>query len=185
MTAGEGGEWEASLSQTATHTLVLPTIGDAPLASPGLISEEAPEDEVEPRALVLLPWEIQGIALFAVQVVSLLYLLPEGRVADGRPAAMPGAFLRFWSMVSKFAMELLARQRFLPSVTSHDRGKAERFTAIWLPPIEDTSESQRVALLADAMPPLCRALVSCRAGEAPSTPPAALIIDMLNKEFIL
>ncbi|WP_246273151.1 DEAD/DEAH box helicase [Candidatus Hakubella thermalkaliphila] len=182
MSAGEGGEGEARLSETATHThtLMLPTIGDAPLVSPGLIREEAPEEEVEPGALVLSPWEVQGIALSAAQVVSWLSLLPECRVA-GHPAAMTGASLRFWSVVSKFAMELLARQRFVPSVGRYHRGKVERFTAVWLPLIEDTGESPRVALLAETMPPLCRALVSCGAGEAPSTPPAA---GMLVESFL-
>jgi hypothetical protein len=62
--------------------------------------------------------------------------------------------IRFWSAASKFAIELLARQRFVPTL---DRRNGE-FEAGWRPVLDDPRDQQRISQLVGAMPPVARAL---------------------------
>ncbi|MBM3128508.1 MAG: DEAD/DEAH box helicase [Chloroflexi bacterium] len=65
-----------------------------------------------------------------------------------------GADLRYWQVAAKFAFELLARQRFKPSLEKHD----DKFIARWQPLFDEPSEQERLTRLVRAMPPICRAL---------------------------
>ncbi|MBI5030507.1 MAG: DEAD/DEAH box helicase [Chloroflexi bacterium] len=64
-----------------------------------------------------------------------------------------GADLRYWQVSAKFTLELIARQRFKPTLQKDD----DRFIAHWLPLLDEPSEQERLTRLVRAMPPICRA----------------------------
>ncbi len=150
----------ARASAEHTLTLWLPSAGPAPLPSPDLLDTgalEAPEG-----APALSPWRVTG--LLAPLDPALDALLAP---ADG----LLGADLRAWRVAALLAMEILAGQQVLPAL------ERERFQlrAAWLPrPAPDTA--RKLAALARAMPPLCRAAVD---DPADAPPPRALLDDFL------
>ncbi|HXW11861.1 MAG TPA: DEAD/DEAH box helicase [Nitrososphaeraceae archaeon] len=75
-----------------------------------------------------------------------------------------GDDLVYWSEVAKFSLDLIIRQRFVPSVKFsehllHDDNR-RKYLATWIPIITDIKDSQRLKLLEDSMPPVCRVLNS-------------------------
>ena len=75
-----------------------------------------------------------------------------------------GDDLVFWSEVAKFSLDLLIRQRFIPSIQFsehllHDDNR-RKYWATWVPIINDIKDSHRLKLLEESMPPVCRALNS-------------------------
>ena len=76
-----------------------------------------------------------------------------------------GDDLVFWSEVAKFSLDLLIRQRFIPSIQFsehllHDDNRRRKYWATWVPIINDIKDSHRLKLLEESMPPVCRALNS-------------------------
>jgi SNF2 family DNA or RNA helicase len=114
-----------------TLRLFLPTVDGHPLSS-SEGSEEA----------VLAPIEVCALALSPVDAMfHLLTLPPEEKMGDD---------LRFWQLAARFTLELLARERYVPSIN-------ERNEAIWQPVLAG-NDRNRFARMARAMPPVCRAI---------------------------
>ncbi|MBC7251899.1 MAG: SNF2 helicase-associated domain-containing protein, partial [Anaerolineae bacterium] len=137
---------------TSVHVL-LPSSQRGPLASPQLIRDgEEAEEDIEPSGLGL--WEVAALALTPLQTLALLVPLP----LEPRPGIALSSELRFWHMAANFALELLARQRFLPALARH--GSAHNFSlrAIWQPVLDDPGDQERASRLVRAMPPVCRGL---------------------------
>ncbi|MBC7234468.1 MAG: DEAD/DEAH box helicase [Chloroflexi bacterium] len=88
-----------------------------------------------------------------------------------------GSDLRYWGLVAKFVLELLARERFVPGLRS-DNGSVQ---AVWLPVLEQ-EDQRRMEALAYAMPPACRAVFRERGhldfDEAPS--PMTVLQSFIN-----
>ena len=119
----------------------------------------------------LSPWVVPGLALPAQVAVSFLSRLSISNQSKDR---MWGDDLLFWSLAGKFTLELLIRQRFIPSVLSVNSkvgrgtaipgGAGERrrgdvnYAAAWLAVFRDPEDFRRLTLLGEAMPPLCRAV---------------------------
>ena len=99
----------------------------------------------------LKPWRIEGIGVPLLKMLDLFVALP---IANHRPADVQrvGDDLRFWGIAAKFVLELLARQRCLPGL----RVNGEQVNAIWLPVLD--GDQERFRTLAQAMPPVARAL---------------------------
>jgi SNF2 family DNA or RNA helicase len=102
--------------------------------------------------------QVPGLRLSPTAVLQFLSALPEG----DDPSLGPD--IRFWSRAAKLALELLARQRFAPSL----RGGEAR----WRPVLDDPHDGERVRILAEAMPSACRSA-------APDLGRRALLIDFL------
>ena len=100
--------------------LLLPTVSGRPLPSPELVTEEAPSPDSSPR---LMPWGISGMGLSPLTSLAWLSCLPSQLESRGAPARL-GADIRFWATASRLALEMLARQRFLPDLEA--RPKAPR-----------------------------------------------------------
>jgi SNF2 family DNA or RNA helicase len=133
-------------------SLLLPTLDGTPLASPELPLELAREHGARRSGSLpsLVEWSISGLLLSPLTTLRWLAQLPHPTEAP--PAVRFGADLRYWSMVSRYALELLARQRFLPSL-SCTNGHA---SSVWEPVLDD--EVDRLDAIREAMPPVCRAL---------------------------
>jgi hypothetical protein len=181
----------------------------APARSPAELDTSANNDtdieadgDVEP---CLTPWRVEGLALDALQALDLLAALPfipqGGRLSHGEAARHPaelddaqsragalwwGADLRYWGLVAKLCLEFLATHKYLPGI-KHTQNRAERarYEARWLPVLADPGDRSRVRLLAQAMPPICRAVYADGVEPEPTSAPAPHeLLDKLIKAVI-
>ena len=147
--------------------LLLPSENGFPLPSPEHHFHREQPSGVAPR---LRAWNIRGVSLPPESALAWLAMLPAAD--EPLPHRLHlGADLQYWSAVARFALELLARQRFLPAIVASD--ESDTFAeARWEPLVEE--ELDRVEALRAAMPPVCR-------GVAPTedSSPDALLSDFL------
>jgi len=135
-----------------TMIFLLPSSLKKPHASPELIWDEEgnpTEDKVE-----LLPWNIKGSCISLRNAILMLFSISQ--IWKEQNNVLIGADLRFWSKVSKFVMELLSKQRFIPSLVRTENNNEEIFVR-WQHVLENQDESSRISMLLDAMPPICKA----------------------------
>ena len=91
----------------------------------------------------LAPATISALAVPPVDAMfQLLTLDPEEQMGDD---------LRFWQIAARFTLELLARERYVPSID-------DKNNAFWQPVLTGDDQN-RFVRMARAMPPVCRALV--------------------------
>jgi SNF2 family DNA or RNA helicase len=153
-----GGKSEGAAA--SDMRLLLPTAGGRPLPSPEharLDEESAPRDAKE---VTLAEWVLpaQAVAPFA----ALRWLAQLPREKHPAPDLYLGVDLRFWSEAARLALELIGRQRFVPTVAV----TGDQFVARWEPLWDDPADARRLTQLAEAMPSACRAIA--REGGAPA-----------------
>ena len=169
QTRAPAGNWGDALA--ARRVILLPSTAKGPRLPPWLIAE-AEETEAESH---LSPWKVTGLALDVLSALDLLVALPLGEAA-GRQW---GADLRYWGLVAKLGLELLARHQYLPAMVEREG----EYRAVWLPVLDDPHDRARLRMLAEAMPPVCRALfdedVTPDPDQAPT--PHALLDDFLRQ----
>ena len=121
-------------------------------------------------AVSLLPWQVTGLALPAMQALRFLSHLAGVPARDSASARARlyrvrlGNDLLFWSNVAKFAVEMLVGEHFLPGLRMQDGGQVE---AQWQPQYLDPRTEQRRGQLVESMPPVCRAYNLEHLGDAP------------------
>lgn len=135
----------------------LPSAGAVPQASPELLLDQVMEGELR-----LSPWHVAALCLPADDAPGFLAGLPGED--DATPGVRLAADLRFWRLAGRLVLDMLAGQRFSPTLSRQD----DRFLARWQP-WPSASDTARLQRLAEAMPPLCRALT----GGAAAPPRAA------------
>jgi SNF2 family DNA or RNA helicase len=155
-------------------TLLLPTAGEAPVPSPELLWERDVVPALSPR---LAPWRVSGLTLSPESALDWLVMLPTPEELDPHRFRL-GAGIRFWSVAARFALELLARQRFLPGLARRDGMKLSR----WEPLIEQ--EIDRFDALRAAMPPVCRAISGVEEGELGSDAILRSFLTSLVDRFV-
>jgi len=158
---------------------LLPSSEREPLASPELVRDTSDEEtEAASFAPRLRPWKLEGLALSPSNSLALLASLPQSELSPSKrvSAYALGQDLRFWSVAGKFALELLARQRFLPALAQDGAG---RFCAVWVPAFDDPRDRERLERLIRAMPPACRGLSTKGTEEAESR--RVLVEDFLRE----
>jgi SNF2 family DNA or RNA helicase len=159
-------------AQAATTRVWLPSTREAPQASPGLPREEKERPEAK---YGLAAWLVEALLVPPEAAPGLLIALPSAD--DTTPGIKVGADLRFWQWAGKFALELLARQRYAPSLIERDA----RFLALWQPLLHEPGDEARLERLAKAMPPLCRAVALADGSAKAETPaPRVLLEDFLS-----
>jgi len=176
------GLWPTS-AQPAQTTMLLPADSQGPLPSPQLIRDllaENGNDGNGGRSPHLSPWQVEGVALAPLEALRFLNDLPSPEQLAPRVA--PGADLEFWSMAGKFALELLARQQFIPTLDRREEEGDVVFRAIWVPVLGSVEDLRRVELLARVMPPVCRAMGGVKQG--PEDVLVARSARALLKEFL-
>lgn len=148
-------------------TLLLPSQNGFPLPSPEHHFHRELPSSVAPR---LRAWNIRGVSLPPESALAWLAMLPA--TDEPLPHQLHlGADLKYWSAVARFALELLARQRFLPAIAALDASGTVA-EARWEPLVEE--ELDRVEALRAAMPPVCRAIATSE-----RVSPDALLADFL------
>jgi SNF2 family DNA or RNA helicase len=147
----------------------LPSTRTAPQSSPGLLRES---EEGARARLKLAAWQVDALLIPPHAVPGLLVSLPPED--DSTPGIKLGTDLHFWEAAGKFALELLARQRFAPALLP----EGEDFLALWQPLLDDPADEARFERLVKALPPICRAL--SLSGQADAPAPRALLDNFLS-----
>lgn len=127
-------------------TLLLPSVGDAPVSSPYMFRDEeiATGDKIR-----LASWSVPALALAPLEALDFLLSLTTGNP----PGILIGESLRFFAEAAKLSLELVARGRAIPEMVKRDR----QFIAVWRAVADNEDDAQRVRSLARAMPASCRA----------------------------
>ena len=153
-------------------TAWLPTRDGGPVPSTPLISEGPTRpDDADASSIALDAWSIPGCRLSTEATIDLLRRCHDRRMLE--PGLRIGDDVAYWTAVLRFADALVAREQFLPGITSRDG----HFFAIWDPVLQG-DETERLVRLATAMPDACRAL-SDGANAPPDTPPRTLVRTVL------
>ncbi|GGL51683.1 helicase HelZ [Planomonospora parontospora subsp. antibiotica] len=140
--------------------LLLPSSARGPLPSPESGMEAAAR---QPR---IASWRVPTLVVAPGAALDLLDRLdeavrrpaeerePDGSPdgADGPPVPVPGASLRYLTVVAEYARELVRRGQVLPQLVAEEEGHAARWRPVLTGPYAD-----RFRELATAMPPVCRA----------------------------
>lgn len=112
----------------------------------------------------LVATSVPTLAFGPADAIDLLTSLP----ATDHEQVHCSPSLRYWSKLALLVLELLARQRFVPSVHDAD---GRRYIGYWRVMIRDESTLDRLRALMTSMPPVCRSL----AGQV--EPDAASLIE--------
>ncbi|MCG7847819.1 MAG: SNF2 helicase-associated domain-containing protein, partial [ANME-2 cluster archaeon] len=131
--------------------LSLPTISRSPQASPDLLIDDIVEETDEPVGLI--PWKIEGLSIPPEDAISLLSSLSGAWIEHD--STVIGTDLKFWSNVSKFTLELLSKQHFVPGIVTSENGKV---LPRWQYILNDEDDRMHFSMLTSSMPPVCRAL---------------------------
>jgi hypothetical protein len=127
-------------------TLLLPTAGDEPLASPQT-GRQPPGGKC-----ALASWQVPALVFEPPAAAEALAALDRG--GESLADLVPGATLAYLAVAARFAADLAARGRVLPALVEEEGGYAARWR-----PVLAAADAQRARELAAAMPPLCRAAV--------------------------
>ena len=130
---------------TSTISLRLPSTSKAPAHSPELLVDE-PFD----GALSLKWWDVETITFAAGLSLDMLLALPE----NPPYGVAYSSSLRFWMTVATFTFELITKQAYLPTLQEIKQGRTMLYQALWKAFLSQ-EDTQRVRILAQAMPPLC------------------------------
>lgn len=155
-------------AERLARVVFLPSGEDAPLVPRWLVSNGHNGDEQKPR---LIGWRVEGLGIPVLRTLDTLGALPLGN-DDPHRSCRVGVDLHYWGIVAKFALELLARQRFLPGMRAVD-GVVR---AMWLPVLDAPQDQARFNDLAGGMPPVCRALSRERGGLSAADLPRAEVV---------
>lgn len=144
--AAEAGIRLYAKKATVLH-IWLPTQDGVPLPSSPLIAE-IPRDDNNPT---LTSWRISAIPLSVKDAVHFLGACNgKEMLASG---VILGSDISFFTKVLRFTGALVAREQFLPGLLEQDGD----FQAVW-EPVFSGNDAGRLAVLADVMPHVCRAL---------------------------
>jgi hypothetical protein len=164
-----------------TLGLRLPTGPRGPCPSDRLASMTA--DPAEDERESLETWTIPCLTLDPADVCGVLLRLESAGLDGGIELDHS---LRYWIDVARFIVELLADQRFIPTVIqSGEAGGGAALRAGWRPWLHDEAARRRIGLLLSAMPPVARAVAEAEARPWPLLSSAlACLTDALVREAL-
>lgn len=164
MTEAELSQWsllqDMALSklspETITEAIALPTHIDlhsghlTPIHSASIVPTEA----TEAQDIYLYPWLITGYRLNPSDAFHLFESLPLGTI----DLDWLGDDIRFWSHINRWSLDLLARRKFLPIIsTSQGEGlSSPRRASKWQPILDSATDRARLLKFAGLMPTICR-----------------------------
>ena len=152
-------DFKPAAGRACQVTAWLPSRGNCPVPSSSLIAEPPGSRGITKIA----PWAVAAHRLSTAEAVELLCASADGRTLV--PGVIVGSDLSYWAEALRFAGSMVARQQFLPGVTSdaHER------RAIWDPVFTGT-DSEQLARLSKRMPAVARALSEPGAVAPPESP---------------
>ncbi|MGI0498580.1 DEAD/DEAH box helicase [Limnospira platensis] len=165
MTEAELSQWsllqDMALSrlspETITEAIALPTHIDlhcghlTPIHSAATVPTEA----AEAQDIYLYPWLITGYRLNPSDAFHLFESLPLGTI----DLDWLGDDIRFWSHVNRWSLDLLARRKFLPIISTSRLGEGLSSpvgASKWQPIVDSATDRARLLKFAGFMPTVCR-----------------------------
>ncbi|HTK11637.1 MAG TPA: DEAD/DEAH box helicase [Ktedonobacteraceae bacterium] len=142
-----GGSLFMQAGEPATLALRLPTRAHVPLPSPQLLFEQIALNE---QKVALRWWRIPTLTFSGASALDILLKLPQ----TPRAGMVYGESLRFWMTAAAFALELLTRQCFVPTLQPVSHGKTTRYHALWRAQLTP-EDSARLRHLVRLLPALC------------------------------
>ncbi|MEM9150397.1 MAG: SNF2 helicase-associated domain-containing protein, partial [Cyanobacteria bacterium P01_F01_bin.3] len=127
-----------------TDAGVLPTLS-------AKLKTQSPDNEQE-EALAsssLYPWQVSGSVLNAQTTAKFLSAVPLGH---SEASAFVGSDLRYWSHLTRWCLDLLARGKFVPVVSGDKKGAI----ASWQLLIDSAVDQARLKDFCDRLPLICR-----------------------------
>jgi SNF2 family DNA or RNA helicase len=158
-----------SSSRWQQQTIAIPSYVVDPEAefAPELVLPQlsASTEAASDRPDFLYPWQVSGILLSPQEALQFLNALPLGGTATTEESFL-GSDLRFWSHITRWSLDLLARCKFLPSLQI-DSATADSNSpkAIWEPLLDSGVDQIRLTQFCDRMPSACRTYQSSRWGD--------------------
>jgi SNF2 family DNA or RNA helicase len=151
--------------------LRLPTTRTGPQSSPQLLHTWELDSRTTPT---LVPWTVGVDRLPPLTAYQLLTQLPAP--SELPPNIRLGDDLLFWQAALHLALEVLAQQKILPTLTPAS-ADGKTYHARWVSVLDGPRDEVRLHYLVEAMPPLCRA----EAGSGDVAPhPRHLLDSFLN-----
>jgi SNF2 family DNA or RNA helicase len=147
-------------------TIWLPTIDGKCVGSSAPTVENTSTPTSRPQ---IQPWTVSTATLSAENAFYFLDASNRNPYAEDFGTKLAPS-TRFWGAALRFVADLALRDRFLPSMTA----AGESFHARWKPLIA-APDQHRLRLLAQAMPPVARALTPSDARTCPEDDPAVLL----------
>ena len=117
-------------------------------------------------------FKLEGLTLRATDALHLLTALPAPEELP--PHLVLGDDLAFWSTVARFALELLAAQRYIPAI---EQVSPQSFHARWRPVFDRPQDASRLAQLLGSMPPAARACLPPGLKGEPEAAPAHRLLE--------
>jgi len=137
------------------EVMLLPSHDRVPDPSPH-IAHLTGLDVPDEQPAVVARFAVEGLVVPAERVLD---LLTSFDVVPQSVRQSYGSSLRYWIVVSRFICELLATQRFIPTLAQQRGGSVQAGWRLWL---RGDRESQRLETLFDTMPHSTRCVVgSC------------------------
>jgi len=147
------------VGEVVSETLWLPSGPGkvtGPVPSPRLVFDSADDDGRYRGRVRLRPWTVSGVVADLEILLRVLADMPmHEEPAPTAEDLVLGGGLRFWSHAAKLALELTARQRFVPTFTlaNATEGRTQAVGwAYWTPSLNDPVEQERIAALAATLP---------------------------------
>ncbi|MEM8614040.1 MAG: DEAD/DEAH box helicase, partial [Cyanobacteria bacterium P01_H01_bin.105] len=140
-------QWNLSLlserfqARWRAQVLSVPTVMQKGRVYPQL-SGQSQESEA-----VLFPWHVSGVMLPTTVALQLLIALPLGSETD-----LVGGDLRYWCHVARWSLDLMARGKFVPTVSADGSGAI----ATWQLLLNSATDQSRLRQFSDSMPLVCR-----------------------------
>ena len=100
------------------------------------------------QALGLYPWQVSGGMLDAIATLKFLCALPLGQ---SEASAFVGSDLRYWSHLTRWCLNLLARGKFVPAVSADKQGAI----ATWELLLDSAVDQTRLKEFSDRLPLIC------------------------------
>ena len=105
-------------------------------------------------ALTLEPVEVPCLRMPAIEAIPFLLRVIEAADAPGARFAT-GHMMRWWRALARFAIDLIADQRVVPSLTQHRNGS---YSGSWRAWLSDPDTNTRLSSLLSSMPAAARAV---------------------------
>jgi hypothetical protein len=143
--------------------LWLPGSEGAPEASPHLLRAEPDKDQPATASPGrLCPYIVPVLLVPASPAIDTLLALAD----QTSPELRPGASVAAYAALAGLALEIVAGGRVLPGLVG---GEGGQYLARWSP-VGGGRDDERLRVVAESLPPLCRALAPGPRSATPSTP---------------
>ncbi len=133
----------------ASRVVVLPTQFDGLSLLPSLSVDIPIDSAISTSEPLLHPWQVSGALLEATTAIKFLSSLPLGQ---SEASAFVGADLRYWSHLTRWCLDLLARGKFVPVVSADKKGAL----ATWQLLLDSALDQSRLKEFCTSTPLLCR-----------------------------